>query len=126
MAADFGSASLDLNDFLLMPLSFHVANRSHAVLQQGRPLLIRGKASPGATLHVSFADETLVVRSDGAGRWRAEFPPRPAGGACGAAPAGCCARAGPSAAASETVAIAGLSHLRIHRSVLTVPPSAVM
>jgi hypothetical protein len=29
-------------------------------------------------------------------------------------------------AASETVAITVLSHLRIHRSVLTVPPSALM
>src|SRR5688572_17360646 len=49
-------------------------------------------------------------------------PPRPAaGGACGATGAGCCARAGPNAAASETVATTLPSHLRIDRSVVTVP-----
>lgn len=53
---------------------------SHAVLQRGQPLQLRGTAAAGERVTVSLAGVSRPVRADARGRWSAEFPALPAGG----------------------------------------------
>lgn len=50
------------------------------VLQQGRPVPVRGLAGPGEEVTVSLGEQRAVARADGEGRWRALLGPLPAGG----------------------------------------------
>ena len=51
-----------------------------AVLQRDARVPIAGKAAAGARVAVSFGGRQLAARADGAGAWRVELPPLPAGG----------------------------------------------
>ena len=53
---------------------------SHMVLQRERPIVIFGGAEPGGTVRVSLDGRGQLVTTGPDGRWRAEFPARPAGG----------------------------------------------
>jgi sialate O-acetylesterase len=53
---------------------------SHAVIQRGRPILLRGSGTANEHLAVTFAGSTRDVTADATGRWRAPFPARAAGG----------------------------------------------
>jgi sialate O-acetylesterase len=53
---------------------------SHAVIQRGRPVVLSGNAAPGERLSVSFAGERKSTTVGAAGRWRAVFRARSAGG----------------------------------------------
>lgn len=53
---------------------------SHAVLQRGKPVLVRGSADAGEQITVSWSGQTKSVRVDGRGRWSAEFPAMDVGG----------------------------------------------
>jgi sialate O-acetylesterase len=52
----------------------------HAVVQRGAAIDVRGTASPGERLTVSFADRTRAVRADKQGLWTAQFAALEAGG----------------------------------------------
>lgn len=47
---------------------------SHMVLQQGKPIVLWGKADPGGVVEVHFAGEKLQVEAGEDGQWRAELP----------------------------------------------------
>jgi sialate O-acetylesterase len=52
----------------------------HAVIQRDKPVLLSGGAAPNEPVVVSFGGATRRAKTDAAGRWRAEFPARAAGG----------------------------------------------
>lgn len=55
--------------------------RSRGVVQQGRPILVRGQSSPGATVHITLGSHTATTQADAVtGCWRCQLPPLPAGG----------------------------------------------
>jgi len=47
----------------------------HAVLQQGRPVPVWGKASPGEAVTVTFGAQTLSTKAAANGRWRVDLTP---------------------------------------------------
>ena len=53
---------------------------NHAVLQRGHPIPIWGRADPGERITVTLGDASRSVTADRSGAWRAELPPRAAGG----------------------------------------------
>jgi len=53
---------------------------THAVIQRDRPIILSGEAAPRERLSVSFAGERTSATASAAGRWRAVFPARGAGG----------------------------------------------
>lgn len=53
---------------------------SHGVIQRGKPILLTGDAMPNERISVQFAGDTRSAVADSAGRWRASFPARAAGG----------------------------------------------
>jgi len=52
----------------------------HAVIQRDRSIVLSGTAEPSERLTVVFAGTTKQATADRSGKWRASFPPRPAGG----------------------------------------------
>jgi sialate O-acetylesterase len=54
--------------------------QDHAVLQRDRPIPVWGEAPPGDQITVSIASNTVRVRVDASGHWRAALPAMPAGG----------------------------------------------
>ena len=48
---------------------------SHAVLQQGIPVPVWGKASPGEAITVTFGAQTLSAKAAANGRWRVDLAP---------------------------------------------------
>jgi sialate O-acetylesterase len=52
----------------------------HAVIQRDSPIQLRGTATPGERLTVSFGGRSRSTRADGNGRWTAGFGTLPAGG----------------------------------------------
>ncbi|RST30214.1 9-O-acetylesterase [Sphingomonas ginkgonis] len=52
----------------------------HAVIQRGKPILLRGTATAGERLQVAFAGVTRSVAAGRDGRWRLALPAMPAGG----------------------------------------------
>ena len=48
---------------------------SHAVLQQGRPVPVWGKAAPGEAVTVTFGVQTLSTKAAANGRWRVDLAP---------------------------------------------------
>lgn len=70
---------------LLSVVSLHAAESSalwlpsmfsdRMVLQQGKPVPVWGKASPGEKVTVAFAGQTVSATADGDGKWKAELAP---------------------------------------------------
>jgi sialate O-acetylesterase len=54
--------------------------QDHAVLQRDRPIPVWGEAPPGDQITVSIASNSVRVRVDASGHWRAALPAMPAGG----------------------------------------------
>ncbi len=54
--------------------------RDHAVLQRDQPILIWGHCSPGGKVELTLGDQRREATADDSGKWKAEFPARPAGG----------------------------------------------
>ena len=52
----------------------------HSVVQRDAPVRVRGTATPGERVTLSFAGQTRVARADRQGVWIAEFPAMKAGG----------------------------------------------
>lgn len=52
--------------------------RDSAILQRDRPVVVNGRASPGATVEVVLAEARATTRADAHGRWRATLPARAA------------------------------------------------
>lgn len=52
----------------------------HAVLQQGEPVRLSGRADPGAALSVEIAGQSLATTADARGRWAVTTRPMTAGG----------------------------------------------
>ena len=50
----------------------------HAVLQQGRPVLVWGTAEANEKIIVAFAGETYATKADASGRWQVALKPMPA------------------------------------------------
>lgn len=69
-------------------LSLDAGFGDHMVLQRGAPITLRGDAGPGEALEVSLGEASVSVTADSAGRWRANFPARAAGGPLGLEVAG--------------------------------------
>jgi sialate O-acetylesterase len=53
---------------------------NHAVMQQGIPIPVWGKALPKAPVTISFAGNTIQTTADEAGRWKVNFPAMKADG----------------------------------------------
>ncbi len=51
-----------------------------AVLQRGQDIVIRGKASPGERVRLTFRNIRLHTKADTGGNWRCTVPPQEAGG----------------------------------------------
>ena len=47
----------------------------HAVLQREAPVVVRGRAEPGAEVEVAFAGQRKSVAADGDGKWRLSLDP---------------------------------------------------
>ncbi len=62
------------------PLTLSGPISDHAVLPQNAPIELRGTASPGQQVLVSFDDSTAMADADQSGLWMVELGPRPAGG----------------------------------------------
>lgn len=52
----------------------------HAVLQRDRPINVWGRAEPGQPVTVVLGDVATSATAGANGAWRAQLPPRPAGG----------------------------------------------
>ena len=52
---------------------------SNMMLQQGAPIAFFGKAPAEKDITATFGDETVTVKSDAQGKWRAVFAPKKAG-----------------------------------------------
>jgi sialate O-acetylesterase len=61
-------------------LRLHSLLTDHAVLQRDEPIIIRGTASPGASVQVTFDGESADASADDAGDWSLQLAARPAGG----------------------------------------------
>lgn len=53
---------------------------SHAVIQRSKPILLTGAAAPAEHVTINFAGAITSAIADRAGKWRANFPARAAGG----------------------------------------------
>ena len=53
---------------------------NHAVIQRDRTISLSGTAAPHERVSVSFAGTRSEAVADAAGRWKADFTPRSAGG----------------------------------------------
>lgn len=53
---------------------------SHMVVQRDAPIVLRGSVEPGASVVGRFGADRVSVVADDTGRFRLEFPPRPADG----------------------------------------------
>ena len=62
------------------PLTVSGPISDHAVLPQNAPIELRGTASPGQQVLVSFDDATTIAHADQSGRWSVELDPLSAGG----------------------------------------------
>ncbi len=51
---------------------------SNMVIQQGQPMPVWGWATPGESVSVTFADDSLTTKADERGRWRVDLPARKA------------------------------------------------
>ncbi|MGN0844025.1 MAG: hypothetical protein ACI4QT_02240 [Kiritimatiellia bacterium] len=51
---------------------------NNMVIQRDQPFVLSGRATPGASLSVSFGEEKNAVVADGKGAWQTQFPPMPA------------------------------------------------
>ena len=58
----------------------HAVFQDHVVLQRDKPINLWGEASPGETLSVSLAGQTVQASADQSGRWQVTMPPLHAGG----------------------------------------------
>lgn len=58
----------------------HPLFQDHAVLQRDRPIALWGHAAPGASVAVAFARQTVSVRADADGLWKATLQPMAVGG----------------------------------------------
>jgi sialate O-acetylesterase len=54
--------------------------QDHAVLQRNKPIPVWGEARPGDQITVSIGSNSMHVRADLSGHWRAALPAMPAGG----------------------------------------------
>ena len=54
--------------------------QDHAVVQRDRAIPVWGKATPGATVTVTFAGQSATATADAQGQWKAEFAAMKAGG----------------------------------------------
>lgn len=61
-------------------LTLHSLLSHHAVLQRGEPISIRGGATPGAIVEISFASERVRTTAGSAGEWSILLASREAGG----------------------------------------------
>jgi sialate O-acetylesterase len=52
----------------------------HMVLQRNQPIQVWGLAEVGESVVVQLHDQSITVRADGQGRWRAELQPESSGG----------------------------------------------
>jgi sialate O-acetylesterase len=61
-------------------VSLHPLFSEHAVLQQGRPIPVWGRATPGETVTVELADARARATTDSQGHWSVSLPALTAGG----------------------------------------------
>ena len=54
--------------------------QDHAVLQRDKPIPVWGLTAPGASVEVSFADQTATATADASGHWKTQFAAMKAGG----------------------------------------------
>jgi sialate O-acetylesterase len=59
-------------------VSFEAPFADHAVIQQGKPAPVRGRAAPGEHVMVSFLGQKVGATADRDGRWEALLAPLPA------------------------------------------------
>jgi sialate O-acetylesterase len=62
------------------PLAVDAPVTAHAVLQRGKSVPVRGEATPGSTVRVTFDGAENVARADASGQWRVDLPAHGAGG----------------------------------------------
>jgi sialate O-acetylesterase len=73
---------------------------THAVIQRGKPIVLRGTAGPNERITVKFAGGQKSVNANASGRWHADFAPHDAGG-----PFSISVAAGSGSASAEDIAI---------------------
>jgi sialate O-acetylesterase len=74
------AAALSLGSPAAAAPSLHPLFADHAVLQRGRPILVRGKAEPGERVTVTLGAAVRTVTAGKDGAWTAELPAMKAGG----------------------------------------------